>query len=121
MSSIDLSSLPVAPEFVSALQEIAVDTATDALKVLGVPENIIQLVFHINDLGYYLQECYRDPEALLNTNPLQRYDIEAITIEAINDIVKSGGTFTGAYTCSIPRPFRPRRLRRVQKQAEQMA
>ena len=112
----DLNKLPVAPEFVETLQENALEVAKAQLKKLDVPEEVINLVEKVHDLGYYVAECYRSPENLMAEDKLDRFDIEDIVVEAVNLIAKLGGKFYGPQTNSESRkdaspakPFRSKR------------
>lgn len=98
----EINSLPVAPEFVESLQEQATKTAIEYLEKIKVPEEIIQLIRNINDLSFYTAECYRNP-AFLMRDRYDRFDIEGLVIESINNIAKSGGVFHGAYSVSVAR------------------
>jgi hypothetical protein len=101
-SLLDLSSLPVAPEFVETLAENAVKTAVDALENLHAPAHIIQLVRDVHELGYYLRKCYSNPTSLLHDRR-DRFDIEEVVIETVNLIAKSDGVFHGPDSESNPR------------------
>lgn len=98
----DLSSLPVAPEFVEVLSETAAKTATDYLESIHAPEHVVELVRLIGELGYYVAECYRNPSALAGDRK-DRFDIETVTVESVNAIAKCGGIFCGPFLDSQPR------------------
>jgi len=98
----DLSVLPVAPEFTEILTENAVATLIDYLRETNAPPAILDLTRHIENLGYYLAECYRAPEILMRDRK-DRIDIEEIVVETINAIALSGGTFKGPTGESQPR------------------
>src|SRR6266496_5899561 len=87
---ISLKSLPVAPEFVDILVEIAIKTALDHLRKIEAQPELLQLVESISDLGYYLKLCYSRPDCLL-VERKNRFDIEEVVIEAINAIAALGG------------------------------
>ncbi len=91
---ISLKSLPVAPEFVDILVEIAIKTALDHLRKIEAQPELLQLVESISDLGYYLKLCYSRPDGLL-VERKNRFDIEEVVIEAINAIAALGGEFHG--------------------------
>lgn len=101
----DLNALPVAPEFITSLQEQATQTALECLRALNTPEHVIRLVQAIGEMGYYLEACYRDPDSLAGP-PRTRFDIETVAIETVNAIARSGGSFQGPFTASLPREVR---------------
>jgi hypothetical protein len=107
-SLLDLSSLPVAPEFVEVLAENAVKTAVEALENLHAPAHIIQLIRDTHELGYYLEECYRSPTVLLHDRK-NRFDIEEVVIETINLIAQSDGIFQGPDAATTPRQIQNER------------
>jgi len=98
----DLSSLPVAPEFVETLAENALETAVALLENLHVPDNIITLVKNISELEYYKEQCYRSPNHLLRDRN-DRFDIEGVVFETINLIALNGGVFRGPVGATLPR------------------
>ena len=73
-----------------------------ALEALHVPENLIQLVKNIHELDYYLEACYRSPNAFLRDRN-DRFDIEDIVIESVNLIALNGGIFYGPAGDTNPR------------------
>ena len=98
----DLNSLPVPPEFVESLQETALKTALDCLERLDLPQEVVALVKGINDLSFYVAECYRNPDTLVRDRN-DRFDIEGVVIGSIDAIARAGGVFQGAFTTSAPR------------------
>jgi hypothetical protein len=97
-----LNALPVAPEFVSVLEEHAVETALAYLRAANAPQELIDVVDCVSELNYYLIECYRDPKGLMKDRR-DRFDIESIVIEAVNAIARLGGEFRGPIGDTIPR------------------
>lgn len=102
MSTSDLNSLPVPPEFISALAENATQTALTYLEKTQAPKELIQLVENIHNFGYYLEVCYRDPQSLTG-DPRHRLGIEEMVIEAVNAIAKLGGEFQAPSGSTIAR------------------
>jgi hypothetical protein len=98
----DLTSLPVAPEFVGILNDNAVTTALDLLRKMNAPEALVKLVGNIHELGYYLEACYRYPETL-NRDRADRFDVETVVIETVNAIVECGGVFHDGQSFTMPR------------------
>ena len=98
----DLTSLPVAPEFVEVLEDTASKTVVEYLIRTKAPDVIIQLVRNIADLDYYLIECQTHPEYFQGERR-DRFDIEGLVIESVNAIVRSGGEFHGPYLNSVVR------------------
>ena len=101
-SLFDLDSLPVAPEFAEVLAENATATAIASLEALRAPENLISLVRNIHELGYYLAECYRSPNAFLRDRN-DRFDVEGVVIETVNLIALARGVFHGPEGDTNPR------------------
>ena len=97
-----LNTLPVAPEFVEILADNCLKTAIDYFQANNIPDHIIELVRCLDGLNYYVIECHAHPETLQG-DARDRYDIEAIIIDAVNNIAKSGGQFQGPYSDSLPR------------------
>lgn len=99
----NLKSLPVAPEFVDALQETAVATVWKAMEAADIPpKDIFELFKNIINLDYYPIESYRAPKNLIG-EPQDRFEIEKFVIETINQIGNLGGEFHGTYTFTYPR------------------
>ena len=103
----DLNKLPVAPEFVETLQEDAVATLQAYLEKTKAPQEVLELARSVNDLGFYLTECYRDPKSLLKVEKADRFNVEELVITTVNSIAKVGGKFHGAATYSFPREGTP--------------
>lgn len=98
----NINSLPVAPEFVSALAENATVTALGYLSKTNAPQEVIDLVESVSELRYYLEICYREPRSLMGDRA-KRFDIEAVVIEAVNAIARVGGTFQAPSGDTLPR------------------
>jgi hypothetical protein len=98
----DLSSLPVAPEFVEMLAENASETALEYLEKMGAPESVLSLIRSIGELHYYVTECYRHPE-FMKRDRSDRFDIENVVIAGVNAVAECGGSFHGKYDYTLPR------------------
>ena len=92
----DFKSLPVSPEFVDALQELTQKTILECFQVGNTEPEVIELVKNAFNLSYYLTECYRDPKTFAAERK-DRFDIEAVVLETVNQIADLGGVFHGPY------------------------
>jgi len=77
-------------------------TLCEYLEKSNAPKVMFELVRSINDLAYYVTECYRAPDAL-KRDPIDRFNIEEAVITTINAIAEAGGQFHGPQTYSFPR------------------
>jgi hypothetical protein len=93
---------PVALEFMESLNETACETLEEALKKLNAPAEVLELLRHISELGYYFLFCGFS-NGSFKTHDKDGFDAEGLTIETINSIARVGGTFHGAVTSSFPR------------------
>ena len=98
----DLKSLPVAPEFIEALEENVTKTALDYLRKIKAEPDLITLVENISNFGYYLSTAYRNPESLLGERA-SRFGIEEMVVEAVNAIANLGGEFHAPSGTLLPR------------------
>jgi len=106
VSKSKFNSLPVPPEFVESLAENAMAVATAYLRKIEAPAEVVELVEHIYNLGYYMEVAHSRPEILMGDEQ-HRFGIETIVIETISAIGKLGGEFYGPYTHSRPRKGAP--------------
>ena len=97
-----LASLPVAPEFIEALEENATKTALDYLRKIKAEPELITLVENISNFGYYLAASYRNPESLMGKAE-SRFGIEEMVVEAVNAIANLGGEFHAPSGTLLPR------------------
>lgn len=91
----NFKKLPVAPEFVEALQDTAVTALREYFAKTNAPQDVVDLALGLEALGYYLTECYRSPKTLLG-EPDDRFNIEYEMIKVINAIANLGGEFNGS-------------------------
>lgn len=87
---------PLAPQFVSTLQETAQETVITCLKSIQAPVQLIELVQNMQLLGEYLQAVEHSPILAKNIG------IEELTIQTINLISQSGGVFHSPTGATIP-------------------
>lgn len=100
------NKLPVAPEFIEALQDTAVTTLRKYFEKSDTPQDVVDLALGLESLGYYLTECYRNPKHLQG-DPDDRFAIERIMVEVINAIANLGGEFNGSMLIGYHRKGTP--------------
>jgi len=97
----NLSSIPVAIEFVDPLQENAAIILRRCLEKLNAPAEVTLLIDDILSLGLYMRIASDNPSALTGDNPT--FDGMDVVIQTINHIAAVGGTFSSPYSECAPR------------------
>lgn len=87
---------PLAPQFVSALQETAQETLITYLQTSQAPAQLVELAQNLRLFGEYLNAAQHSPTLANN------FGIEDLAIQTVNLIVRSGGVFHTSTGATIP-------------------
>ena len=93
---------PLAPEFVTILNEVALDTLLGYLQAHNAPSEVTRLTEYVVVMAGY-GAWARSPDHALRPDARCAYEIEATIVKSINLIAALGGVFYGSASMNYPR------------------